>query len=92
MNASGLDEVSDFKVMRQVPKSSFAHPFLVPSGFTVEVPEAPGMVRFDTAFTLISGRAGAHPHKKITGMPVEVVIEKYSDEVTLPNFRPRNSP
>jgi uncharacterized OB-fold protein len=78
--------------MRQVPKSSFAQPCLVHSGFAVDLPKAPGMVRFDTAFTLISGRANAHPHENAAGMRVEVVIEKYSDEVTLPNFRPRNSP
>jgi hypothetical protein len=77
MNASGLDEVSDLKVMRQVPKSSFANPFRVLSGFAVELLEAPCMVRFDAACAPGPGRAGAYPHEKIAGVPVEVVIEKY---------------
>jgi uncharacterized OB-fold protein len=92
MNVNGPDEVLDFKVMQQVSKSSFARPSLAHSGFPLELLETPGMVRLEAAVTLVSGLASAQQHEKICGMPVEVVIEKHSDEVTLPNFRPRNSP
>ena len=55
-------------------------------------PVAAGMVRFKEALTPVSGLAGMAPNEKMCGMPLEVVFEKHSDEVTLPNFRPRNSP
>jgi hypothetical protein len=61
----------------------------------VRSPERPmltDMVRFKEADPLISGRWGFTPLGNKSGMPVENVFEKLSDEVTLPNSRPRNSP
>jgi|GEM_PF-4547559 uncharacterized OB-fold protein len=63
-----------------------------PAGPVVEVPDATDVVRLKAADKLISGLRGATQSENICGMPVENVYEKLSDEVTLPNSRPRNSP
>jgi uncharacterized OB-fold protein len=40
---------------------------------------------------MVSNLVGIKPHDIRCGMPVEVVFEKLSDEVSLPKFRPRAS-
>jgi hypothetical protein len=56
------------------------------------VSAATGMVTFKVGLALNARFVAAQPHEKICGMPVEDVFERLSDEVTLPNSRPRNSP
>ena len=53
---------------------------------------ATGMVTFKVGLALNARLVAAQPHEKICGMPVEDLFERLSDEVTLPNSRPRNSP
>ncbi len=50
------------------------------------------MVRFKEVNVLILGTAEAADPVKLCGKLEKNVGEKNSDEVTLPNFRPRNSP
>jgi hypothetical protein len=59
---------------------------------SAEVSPAAGMVIFKLGLTLAYELVRAQSHEQVYGTPVEVVLENYSDEVTLPNSRPRNSP
>jgi uncharacterized OB-fold protein len=76
---SGRGEVFSFNVMHQV-----YHP-----GFAAEVPYAVVIVQLEEGVRMISNLVGVKPHEIKCGMPVEVVFEKLSEEVTLPKFRPR---
>ena len=74
---SGRGEVYSFNIMHQV-----YHP-----GFAGEVPYAVVVVKLAEGPKILSNLVGIKPHEIRCGMPVEVVFEKVSDEVTLPKFR-----
>lgn len=76
---SGDGEVFSFNVMHQV-----YHP-----GFAAEVPYAVVVVQLAEGPKLISNLVGVAPHAIRIGMPVRVVFEAISDEVTLPKFVPQ---
>jgi len=76
---SGRGEVFSFNIMHQV-----YHP-----GFAAEVPYAVVVVQLEEGARIVSNLVGVKPHEIRCGMPVEVVFEKLSEEVTLPKFRPR---
>lgn len=78
---SGRGEVYSFNVMHQV-----YHP-----GFAPQVPYAVVVVKLEEGTKLVSNLVGVKPHEIKCGMPVEVIFEKVSDQVTLPKFRPRTS-
>jgi len=75
---SGRGEVFSFNVMHQV-----YHP-----GFAAEVPYAVVQVKLAEGARMISNLVGVKPHEIRIGMPVRVVFEEISDEVTLPKFAP----
>ena len=75
---SGRGEVFSFNVMHQL-----YHP-----GFADEVPYAVVVIKLAEGAKMISNLVGVKPHDIKIGMPVEVVFEDISDEVTLPKFRP----
>ena len=78
MPVSGKGEVFSFNVMHQV-----YHP-----GFAAEVPYAVVIIKLAEGAKMISNVVGI-PYDQIRiGMPVEVVFEAISDEITLPKFRP----
>lgn len=74
---SGRGTVFSFTVMHQV-----YHP-----GFAAEVPYAVVLVALDEGPRMISNVVGCPPSDIHIGMPVEVVFETVSSEVTLPKFR-----
>ena len=76
---SGRGEVFSFNVMHQV-----YHP-----GFAAEVPYAVAVVQLEEGARMVSNVVSVKPHEIRCGMPVEVVFDKLSDEITLPRFRPR---
>ncbi len=76
---SGRGEVFSFNIMHQV-----YHP-----GFAGEVPYAVVVVELEEGCKFISNLLGVKPHDIRCGMPVEVVFEKLSDEVSIPKFRLR---
>jgi len=76
---TGRGEVFSFNVMHQV-----YHP-----GFAAEVPYAVAVVQLEEGARMVSNVVGVKPHEIRCGMPVEVVFDKLSDEITLPRFRPR---
>lgn len=75
---SGAGEVFSFNVMHQV-----YHP-----GFAEEVPYAVVVVKLKEGAKLNSNLVGVAPHAIRIGMPVKVVFEDITDEVTLPKFAP----
>lgn len=76
---SGRGQVFSFNIMHQV-----YHP-----GFAGEVPYAVVVVELEEGCKFISNLLGVKPHDIRCGMPVEVVFEKLSDEVSIPKFRLR---
>jgi len=75
---SGRGEIFSFNVMHQV-----YHP-----GFAAEVPYAVVIVKLAEGAKMVSNLVGGAPHDIRIGMPVRVVFEDISDEVTLPKFAP----
>ena len=57
-------------------------------GFAPEIPYAVVVIKLEEGAKMTSNLVGIRPHEIKCGMPVEVVFEKLSDEVTLPKFRP----
>lgn len=75
---SGRGEVFSFNVMHQV-----YHP-----GFAAEVPYAVVLVKLEEGPKITTNLVGLAPAEIRIGMPVRVVFEQISDEVTLPKFVP----
>jgi len=75
---SGRGQVFTFNVMHQV-----YHP-----GFAGETPYAVVLVKLEEGPKITSNLVGVAPHDIRIGMPVRVVFERLSDEVTLPKFTP----
>jgi hypothetical protein len=75
---SGRGEIYSFNVMHQV-----YHP-----GFAAAVPYAVVLVQLAEGPRMISNVVGVDPHALRIGLPVRVVFEPLSDEVTLPKFTP----
>ncbi|HVN63862.1 MAG TPA: Zn-ribbon domain-containing OB-fold protein [Candidatus Binataceae bacterium] len=78
---SGRGEIYSFNIMHQV-----YHP-----GFAGEVPYAVVVVKLEEGCKMVSNLIGVAPDRIKCGMPVEVVFEKLTDEVSIPKFRPRES-
>lgn len=76
---SGRGEIFSFNIMHQI-----YHP-----GFAAEVPYAVVVVRLEEGPKITSNLVGCPVDAITVGMPVEVIFERLSPEVTLPKFRPR---
>jgi uncharacterized protein len=76
---SGRGTVFSYAVMHQV-----YHP-----GFADEVPYAVVVIQLEEGARMLSNVVGCPTHEIAIGMPVEVVFEDVSPEITLPKFRPR---
>ena len=76
---SGRGTVFSFAVMHQV-----YHP-----GFADEVPYAVVVIELEEGARILSNVVGCPAGEITIGMPVEVVYEDVSPEITLPKFRPR---
>lgn len=75
---SGRGEVFSFNIMHQV-----YHP-----GFSDDVPYAVALIKLVEGVKMISNLIGVTPRDITIGMPVHVVFEDITDEVTLPKFAP----
>jgi uncharacterized OB-fold protein len=75
---SGRGAIYSFNIMHQV-----YHP-----GFADAVPYAVVLVQLDEGPRIISNLVGVDAHAVRIGMPVRVVFERLSDDVTLPKFTP----
>jgi uncharacterized OB-fold protein len=78
---SGRGIVFSWAIMHQV-----YHP-----GFAAEVPYAVVVIELDEGARLVSNLVDCLPADVRAGMPVEVVFDDVTPDVTLPKFRPRRS-
>jgi uncharacterized OB-fold protein len=78
VKVSGKGEIFSFNVMHQV-----YHP-----GFADDVPYAVVLVKLAEGAKMNSNLVGVKPHDIKIGMPVQVVFEDISEEITLPKFTP----
>jgi uncharacterized OB-fold protein len=76
---AGRGVIFSYNVMHQI-----YHP-----GFAAAVPYAVVVVKLEEGPKITSNLVGCPPEAITVGMPVEVVFEQVSPEVTLPKFRPR---
>jgi len=81
VKVSGAGEIFSYNVMHQV-----YHP-----GFADEVPYAVVVVKLQEGAKMNSNLKGIAPDAIKIGMPVRVVFEDVSDEVTLPKFVKREA-
>jgi hypothetical protein len=79
---SGRGTIFSYNVMHQV-----YHP-----GFAADVPYAVVLVELAEGPRMVSNLVGCPAADVRIGMPVEVVFERLSPEVSLPKFRPVTSP
>ncbi len=77
VEVSGRGEIYSFNIMHQV-----YHP-----GFAADVPYAVVVVKLAEGPKLTSNVIDCPPHELRVGMPVTVVFEEMTPEVTLPKFR-----
>jgi hypothetical protein len=78
---SGRGEIFSYNVMHQI-----YHP-----GFAASVPYAVVDVKLEEGPRITSNLVDCPVDAITVGMPVEVVFERLSPEVTLPKFRPRRA-
>ena len=79
VSVSGRGTVFSFAIMHQA-----MHP-----GFAAEVPYAVVVVELDEGVRLLSNLVGCPTSEVRIGLPVEVVFDDVTPEVTLPKFRRR---
>src|SRR5580700_9500130 len=76
VTVSGRGQVFSFTVMHRA-----YHP-------AIKVPYTLAVIELKEGVKITSNVIGIEPSKVKCGMPVEVVFDKLSDEVTLPKFQP----
>jgi uncharacterized OB-fold protein len=79
IEASGEGVVYSYTVLRQATTP----------GFEAEVPYVLAIVELDEGVRMTTNVIGCSPEDVRIGMPVEVVFDDVSPEVTLPKFSPR---
>ncbi len=80
VRASGGAEVSSFTIVRRPVSAAFA----------ADTPYVVALVRLDEGPTMMTNIVGCSPESVRIGMAVEAVFERLTDEISLPQFRPRS--
>lgn len=75
--ASGRGKVVSFTVVRQAITEAYA----------ADIPYVIALIQLDEGPTLMSNVIQCDPESVVIGMPVEVVFETWTEEVTVPKFR-----
>ena len=78
VNASGKGKIYSYTVVQNNP----------PSAFVKDLPFTIAIVRLEEGVQMLTNIVGCDPQEVKCDMPVEVIFEKYNDEITLPKFRP----
>ena len=60
----------------------------VAKAYAADVPYVVALVQLEEGPTMMSNIVQCDPESVVTGMPLEVVFETWSDEITMPQFRP----
>ncbi len=78
VESAGVGKVYAFTVVRNN----------APSAFIGDIPYVVAVVRLDEGVQMMTNIVDCDLDLVQSGMPVEVVFEKLTDEITLPKFRP----
>ena len=81
MQATGQGRVRSFTVIRRAVSEAYA----------AEVPYVIALIELAEGPTMMSNVVKCDPDSVAVGMPVRVVFEKWTDEITIPKFRPTNT-
>ena len=81
MQATGHGHVRSFTVIRRAVSEAYA----------AEVPYVIALIELDEGPTMMSNVVECDPDSVAVGMPVGVVFEQWTDEITIPKFRPANT-
>ena len=76
--AAGTGEVITFTVVRRAVSEAYA----------ADVPYVIALIRLQEGPVLMSAVEGCEPEDVSIGMPVEVLFEEWSEDITMPKFRP----
>jgi hypothetical protein len=79
IQASGRGKVVSFTIVRHAISEAYA----------ADVPYVIALIQLDEGPTMMSNVIQSDPERMMIGMPVEVVFEAWSEEITVPKFRPR---
>lgn len=79
VRASGRGRVRSFTIVRRAVSEAYAP----------EVPYVVALIELDEGPTMMSNVVGCSAEQVRMDMPVEVVFEDWTSEVTVPKFRPR---
>ena len=78
VRAGGTGTVSSFTVVRRPVSQAYA----------AETPYIVALIALTEGPTMMSNLVGCEPDDAAIGMAVEVVFEQWSQEITVPKFRP----
>jgi hypothetical protein len=76
--AAGRGKVVSFTIVRQA----------IASAYVAEVPYVVALIQLDEGPTMMSNVIQCDAERVACGMPVEVIFEAWSEEITVPKFRP----
>jgi uncharacterized OB-fold protein len=76
--SSGRGQLITFTICRRAVSEAYAD----------DVPYVIALVRLEEGPTMMSNIIECDPGSVVSGMPVEVVFEKRTEEITIPQFRP----
>jgi len=78
IEASGKGTMHTFSIIRRPPSDAFA----------ADVPYVVALIDLEEGPRMMSNLVGIQAEQARVGMPVKVVFEKITEEITLPKFRP----
>ncbi len=78
VTASGRAKVLSFTIVRRPVSAAFAG----------EIPYVVALVTLDEGPTMMTNIVGCAPDQVEIGMPVEVTFEDWTEEISIPKFRP----
>ena len=78
VQATGRGTVASFTIVRRPVSEAYA----------AEVPYVVALIQLEEGPTMMSNVIQCDPERVAIGMPVEVIFEDWSDEITVPKFRP----
>ena len=82
MDAKGKGTIYSYTVIHRAPNRPFEP----------DVPYTVALVDLDEGCRMLTNIVGVDPEDVRVGMPVEVVFEEITPEISLPKFRPRREP
>jgi len=78
VTASGLGRVKSFTIVRRA----------VSAAYEPEVPYVVALVELAEGPTMMSNLVDCDPEAVVTGLPVQVTFDDWTDEISVPMFRP----